>query len=88
MEKDVVGSKFNVSDSVPCLEWKLTNENRKLRGFNCRKGAVARIMDSVYVLHLYRRIVIPAGPCSVNGCRAPSSDLPFQECTLPISLLK
>lgn len=67
MEKDVAGSKFNVSDSIPALEWKLTNENREIAGFNCRK-AVARIMDSVYVFAFYTdEILIPAGPCSVNG---------------------
>ncbi len=67
MEKDVVGSKFNVSDTVPVIDWKLTNENREIAGFNCRK-AVGKIMDSVYVFAFYTdEITIPAGPCSING---------------------
>lgn len=67
MEKDVVGSKFNVSDSIPAIEWKLTNENREIVGFNCRK-AVGKIMDSVYVFAFYTdEITIAAGPCSING---------------------
>lgn len=67
MEKDVVGSKFNVSDTIPVIDWKLTNENRTIAGFNCRK-AIGKIMDSVYVFAFYTdEILIPAGPCSVNG---------------------
>lgn len=67
MEKDVVGSKFNVSDTIPAIEWKLTNENREIAGFNCRK-AIGKIMDSVYVFAFYTdEILIPAGPCSING---------------------
>jgi GLPGLI family protein len=67
MQKDVVGSKFNVDDSIPVINWKLTNENREIAGFNCRK-AVGKIMDSVYVFAFYTdEITIPGGPCSVNG---------------------
>jgi GLPGLI family protein len=67
MQKDVYGSKFNVSDTIPVIEWKLTNENREIAGFNCRK-AVGKIMDSVYVFAFYtEEILIPAGPCSING---------------------
>jgi GLPGLI family protein len=67
MQKDVFGSKFNVDDSIPVINWKLTNENREIAGFNCRK-AVGKIMDSVYVFAFYTdEITIPGGPCSVNG---------------------
>jgi GLPGLI family protein len=67
MQKDVVGSKFYVADSIPAIEWKITNENREIAGFNCRK-AVGKIMDSVYVFAFYTdEITIPGGPCSVNG---------------------
>jgi GLPGLI family protein len=67
MQKDVVGSKFYVSDSIPFIEWRITNENREIAGFNCRK-AVGKIMDSVYVFAFYTdEITIPGGPCSVNG---------------------
>jgi GLPGLI family protein len=67
MQKDVVGSKFYVSDSIPAIEWRITNENREIAGFNCRK-AVGKIMDSVYVFAFYTdEITIPGGPCSING---------------------
>jgi GLPGLI family protein len=67
MQKDVVGSKFNVADSIPIIDWKITNENREIAGFNCRK-AVGKIMDSVYVFAFYTdEITIPGGPCTING---------------------
>lgn len=67
MQKNVYGSNFNVEDSAPALQWKLTNENRVIAGFNCRK-AVAKIFDSVYVFAFYTdEIIIPGGPCSING---------------------
>jgi GLPGLI family protein len=67
MQKNVWGSNFNVEDSIPALQWKLTNENRVIAGFNCRK-AVAKIFDSVYVFAFYTdEIMISGGPCSING---------------------
>ncbi len=67
MRKDVFGTSFQVLDSLPTIEWKLTNENRVIAGYNCRK-AVGRIMDSVYVFAFYTdEILIPGGPCSING---------------------
>jgi GLPGLI family protein len=67
MQKNVYGSNFNVEDSIPALEWKLTNENRVIAGFNCRK-AVAKIFDSVYVFAFYTdEILISGGPCSISG---------------------
>ncbi len=67
MQKNVYGSNFNVEDTMPTLQWKLTNENRVIAGFNCRK-AVAKIFDSVYVFAFYTdEILIPGGPCSING---------------------
>ena len=68
MQKNVWGSDFNVEDSIPALQWKLiTNENRIIAGFNCRK-AVAKIFDSVYVFAFYTdEITISGGPCSING---------------------
>ena len=67
MQKNVYGSNFNVEDSIPTIEWRLTNENRVIAGFNCHK-AVGKIMDSVYVFAFYTdEITIPGGPCSING---------------------
>ena len=67
MQKNVFGSNFNVEDSIPGIEWKLSNETRVIAGYNCRK-AVGRIMDSVYVFAFYSdEITISGGPCSISG---------------------
>ncbi len=67
MQKDIFGSSFNVKDSLVKVVWKLSNENRIIAGYNCRK-ATGIIMDSVYVFAFYTdEITIPGGPCSING---------------------
>lgn len=67
MQKEVAGSKFNIEDSIPPIEWRLTNESRVIAGFNCRK-AVGKILDSVYVFAFYTdEIAISGGPRSING---------------------
>jgi GLPGLI family protein len=67
MKKQIEGTDFIINDSIPAIEWKLTNENREIAGFNCRK-AVGKIMDSVYVFAFYTdEITISGGPCSLNG---------------------
>ena len=67
MQKNVYGSNFNVDDSIPTIQWKLSNENRVIAGFNCRK-ATGIIMDSVYVFAFFtEEIMIPGGPCSISG---------------------
>jgi GLPGLI family protein len=67
VEKEMIGSMFNVEDSIPKLEWRLINENRNIAGFNCKKAA-AKIFDSVYIFAFYTdEIMIPGGPNSING---------------------
>ena len=67
MQKNVFGGNFNVEDSIQNIEWKLSNENRMIAGFNCRK-AVGKIMDSVYVFAFFtEEIMIAGGPCAING---------------------
>jgi GLPGLI family protein len=67
MQKNMNGTNLVVDDSIRNLQWKLTNENRIIAGFNCRK-AVAIMFDSVYVFAFYTdEIVISGGPCSING---------------------
>ena len=66
-QKTVFGSEFMIQDSTPRINWRITNENREIAGFNCRK-AVGIIMDSVYVFAFYTdEIMIPGGPCTING---------------------
>lgn len=67
IQKNIFGSAFNIEDSILNLKWSLTNENRNIAGFNCKK-AVAKIFDSVYVFAFYTdEIMISGGPCSING---------------------
>jgi GLPGLI family protein len=58
---------FLISDSTRRIKWKITDENRTIAGFNCRR-ANAIIMDSVYVVAFYTdEIVTPGGPESFSG---------------------
>lgn len=67
MQKNIFGSNFNIDDTIPLMEWRLSNESRVIAGYNCRKAS-ARIMDSVYVFAFYTdEITISGGPCSING---------------------
>jgi GLPGLI family protein len=67
IEKDMIGSMFNIEDSMPKLEWRIINENRVIAGFNCKK-AVTKIFDSVYVFAFYTdEIMVSGGPNSING---------------------
>ncbi|MEN9963089.1 MAG: hypothetical protein RL582_184 [Bacteroidota bacterium] len=67
MNKDVFGSSFQIKDSIYKIDWKLSNENRIIAGYNCRK-AVGKILDSVYVFAFYTdEITIPGGPCTIHG---------------------
>jgi len=67
MQKNIFGSSFITEDSIPVIHWKMSNENRVIAGFNCRK-AEGKINDSVYVFAFYTdEIMIPGGPCSING---------------------
>jgi GLPGLI family protein len=67
MQKQIIGTNFVITDSIPKIEWKITNENREIAGYNCRK-AVGKIMKDVYVFAFYTDdITISGGPCSISG---------------------
>jgi GLPGLI family protein len=67
IQKQVASTNFVIVDSITNIEWKITNENREIAGYNCRK-AVGKIFDDVYVFAFYTDdITISGGPCSVNG---------------------
>ncbi|MBG6186761.1 GLPGLI family protein [Flavobacterium sp. CAN_S2] len=67
LQKQIVGTNFVIADSIPKIEWKITNERREIAGYNCRK-AVGKIFDDVYVFAFYTDdITITGGPCSING---------------------
>ena len=59
MKKEVFGSSFNIKDTIRKINWKLTNENRLIAGYNCRK-AIGVTLDSIYVFAFYTdEITIP-----------------------------
>lgn len=67
MQKNIDGTNVNIEDTIKKLNWKITNENRIIAGFNCRKAA-AIMFDSVYIFAFYTdEIMISGGPCSING---------------------
>lgn len=67
MKKEVFGSVFNIRDTIRKVRWKLTNENRIIAGYNCRK-AVGITMDSIYVFAFYTdEILTPGGPATIQG---------------------
>ncbi len=66
-QKLIASTIFVLSDSIANIEWKITNENREIAGYNCRK-AIGKIFGDVYVFAFYTNdITISGGPCSVNG---------------------
>ncbi|MEP7107920.1 MAG: GLPGLI family protein [Ferruginibacter sp.] len=67
IQKNMFGTLLNIKDSIKTIQWKITNENRMIAGFNCRK-AVGKILDSVYVFAFYTdEITTSGGPCTING---------------------
>lgn len=66
-QKKVFEQLFLVKDSIRTIRWKITDETRKIAGFDCRR-ANAIIMDSIYVVAFYTEAIItPGGPESFNG---------------------
>ncbi len=66
-QKSVFGDTYILTDSLVKINWKITNENREIAGFNCRK-AVGILFDSVYVFAFYTdEITVSGGPMSLHG---------------------
>ena len=66
-QKKVFEELFLIQDSTRQIKWKITDENRVIAGFQCRR-ANAIIMDSIYVVAFYTDDIIAAGgPESFTG---------------------
>ena len=66
-QKSVFGDTYILADSLIKIDWKITNENRQIAGFNCRK-AIGKLFDSVYVFAFYTdEITLSGGPMSLHG---------------------
>jgi GLPGLI family protein len=66
-QKKVFEQLFLLQDSTRQIKWKITDENRVIAGFQCRR-ANAIIMDSIYVVAFYTDdIIASGGPESFTG---------------------
>jgi GLPGLI family protein len=66
-EKFVFEKTYLIQDSLRQFNWKITEEFRKIAGYNCRRAETV-IMDSIYVVAFYTdAIVTPSGPESFSG---------------------
>jgi GLPGLI family protein len=65
--KTIYGTAYNIEDSVPHLNWKLSNDTRTIAGYECRK-AEARLYDSILVVAFYsEKLVGNVGPETIGG---------------------
>lgn len=66
-QKQVFETQYLIQDSLRKINWKLTDDTRKIAGFNCRK-ATGILLDSVFVFAFYTdEILINGGPEGFNG---------------------
>jgi GLPGLI family protein len=66
-EKKVYEKTYLIKDSLRKHEWKITEEFRKIAGYNCRRAETI-IQDSIYVVAFYADgIIAPGGPEGFNG---------------------
>jgi GLPGLI family protein len=66
-DKIIYEKEYRISDSLPQMKWKLTNEYREIAGKNCRKASTI-LFDSVYVIAFYTdEIPVSGGPENFNG---------------------
>ncbi len=65
--KDVYGEKVYVNDSMPIRRWQITDNERKIAGYNCRK-AIWNADDSTRIYAWYSIEVMPSiGPETFGG---------------------
>lgn len=65
--KDIIGTKYYITDSTRRIHWKITEETKDILGYPCRR-ANALIMDSVYIVAFYTsQIPVSGGPESISG---------------------
>lgn len=66
-QKNIFETQYLITDSLRKIDWKITNDTRTIAGIECRK-AIAKVMDSVYIIAFYTDIIIcSGGPESFTG---------------------
>ena len=67
VQKTVFDQLFLVKDTTRSIKWKITDENREIAGYSCRR-ANAIVMDSIYVVAFYTdQIPVSSGPETFSG---------------------
>lgn len=67
IQKVVFEQTFLVKDTIRAIKWKITDENREIAGYACRR-ANAIVMDSIYVVAFYTdQIPVSSGPETFAG---------------------
>ena len=67
IQKTVFEQMFLVKDTTRSIKWKITDENREIAGYSCRR-ANAIVMDSIYVVAFYTdQIPVSSGPETFTG---------------------
>ncbi len=62
IHKTSMGKDFLIEDSIPPLQWKITDDFMTIAGFACRK-ATSIVMDSLYIIAFYTDAIYPStGP--------------------------
>ena len=65
--KQVFEKRVMLQDSLLRIEWRITDDTRKIAGFECRK-AVGRLFDTLYVVAFFTdQVITPAGPEQYHG---------------------
>jgi len=66
-EKQVYDKTYHIIDTLPHIDWKITDETRTVAGFTCRK-ATGRFCDSLFIVAFYTdQILLTSGPETFNG---------------------
>jgi GLPGLI family protein len=66
-QKQVFEKMLLLKDTLPKINWKITNEFKKIADKNCRK-ATAIVLDSIFIIAFYADdIICSSGPESLNG---------------------
>lgn len=66
-QKVIYEKNYLIQDTLKHFDWKITEEFRKIAGFNCRRAETV-IMDSIYVIAFYTEAILASGgPEGFNG---------------------
>ncbi len=66
-QKQVYDKTYHIIDSLPHIDWKITEDVRTIAGYACRK-ATGRFCDSLFIVAFYTdELLLTGGPETFNG---------------------